>query len=479
MNRLNLHLILLAGLLTGGVNGAEDPGPPDKEPKLSVRERIGPLAQVYRSASQQFFVVGHIPGAPKGPPSLSQIREGHLQLDPSVLAITCELVKLELLNYLKLDDKWQSTISVVVNGTAPPESNIGVAAIAGSRGYTYRLELPGQIPKQRLVRSLVRALLLEIINRQQNGGRFTEVPRWLQEGLAAHMFAQKGDILLQGITARVFGLDGPKMVTDARTQTTFDRTYEGSLAAAFRHLQLTEPLGFNQLNLPDPGQLTGYGWKTYQHSSHLFIAELLRLQNGPEALAELLLQLPKFLNPQLALLKAYKQHFRTALELDKWWSLVLVDFRSRGPNLRWGQSRALEHLNEIMYAPMVIRADTNSVPITREMHFQQLIQDTDFIVHKKILQHALRKLSIVQLNANRDLARLINDYRLTLDEYIRKREGSSNSRKELPTSVKLTKKKTIEQLDLLDGIRFDYKLVASPEPEKPMDLERIEKLLNK
>jgi len=479
MNRLQLHLILLTGLLAGGVKGAGEAEPPEKDPTPTVRERIGPLAQVYRSASQQFFVIGHTPGSPKGPPSLSQIREGHLQLDPSVLAITCELVKQELLNYLRLEDKWASSISVVVNGTAPPESNIGVAAIAGSRGYTYRLELPGQIPKDRLVRALVRALLMEMINRPQNGGRFTEVPRWLQEGLAALMAAQKGDILLQGITARVFGLDGPKLVTDARTPTTFDRTYAGSLATAFQHLQLTEPVDFTQLNMPDPGQLTGYAWKTYQHSSHLFVAELLRLQNGPEALADLLRHLPKFLNPQLALLKAFEEHFRTALELDKWWSLVLVDFRSRGPNLRWGQSRALEHLNEIMHAPMVIRANTNSVPITRAMHFQQLIQETAFTVHKNILKHALGKLLIVQLNANTDLARLIKDYRLTIEEYIRKRDASSDGRGELPNSVKLTKKKTIEKLDLLDGIRFDYKLVASPEPEKPMDLERVEKLLNK
>lgn len=479
MKRFPHHLFLLIWLFAGTTDGAEIAIPDTSSKPASVKERLGPLPKIYSSASRQFFVIGHPPGAPKGAPPLSQIRADHLQMDPSVLAMACERVKQELYLMLLLDDEWMSTISVIIEGRAPPEQPISITAIAGSRGLNYRIVLPGQIPKQRLIRTIVRALLLEIINRKTSGTRVNEVPLWLQEGLAAHLFATQGDILMQGITERVFGLNGAKIVTGARTPTTFDRTYEDSLAATYRHIQLNQPLDFAHLNLPEPEQLTGYEWKTYQHSSHLFVAELMRLPEGPENLSNLLKILRDYHNPQLAFIKAFQPQFQTALAIEKWWSLVLVDFQGRDANLRWGENRALDHLNEILYAPVVIRANTNTVPITREMHFQQLIRDTSFDQHKPILKHALKKLLIVQLNAHKDLARLINDYRLTIDEYIRKRDTAGDAKGELPPSVKVAKKTTIDQLDLLDGIRFDYKLVASPEPQRPMDLERVETLINK
>ena len=479
MIRTAFHLFLLTCLSGGGLNGAETGLPATDDKPVSVKDRVGPLPKIYSSASHQFFVIGHPPGAPKGPPPLSQIRVDHLQMDPSVLAMACERVKQQLYKMLLLDDEWKSRISVVVDGPALPEQPIAITAIAGSRGLNYRVVLPGQVPKQRLVRAIVRALLLEVINREARGTLVTEVPLWLQEGLAAHLFATEGDILMQGITERVFGLNGSKIVTGARTRTTFDRTYEDSLVDTYRHLQLNQPIDFALLNLPNPGQLTGYEWKTYQHCAHLFVAELLRLPDGPEKLTALLRALPEFHNPQLALIKAFEPQFHSALAIEKWWSLVLVDFQGRDANLRWGENRALEHLNEILYAPVVIRANTNAVPVTREMHFQQLIRDTSFNRHKPILEQALKKLFVVQLNAHRDLARLINDYRLTIHEYISKRDAVDDAKGAATPNVIVAKKSTIDQLDLLDGIRFDYKLVASPEPARQMDLERVEKLINK
>ena len=442
-----------------------------------VAERLGRIPRVLTSATGQFYVIGHEPGSPGGPPPLSNIRSNHVQLDPQVLAMTCEHVKSELLYLLQTNDQWKCTISVQVDGPAPPETPVGVSATRRPDKWRFTLRLPGQLERFRLVRAIVRALLLELANRDNPGPRLAEVPLWLQEGMSAQLYAMHGDALAAGVGARVYGLTEdaavPKLVVNRRPQS-YERNYTELLSLARRHFALFDPVDFSTLQLPSPANREGFAWLTFQHSAHLFVAELLKLPEGREGLLRTFRELQRFLNPQLAFLSAFADRFPTALAADKWWTLACVDFKSREANLRWSEAQTLLRLKEILHVPVEIRTATNAVPESRVMMTQELIRETAFQDHRPILMQSVRALFFVEMNSRRDLARLIRDYRDTIADYVRANESGAGS----PARFKVMRDAALERLDLLDGIRFDFKLVASPEPDKPVDLERVERMLS-
>lgn len=463
-------MVLVWLVVGGGLRAAE----------VDVGSRLGQLPQVMTSASGQFLVVGHEPGSPQGPPPLSNIRSNHVQLDPRVLAIACEQVKTELLALLRTGDQWRGGIAVHVDGPADPDTPVGVSAARRSDGWRFTLRLPGQVERLKLVRAMVRVLLLELANRDNQGARLAEVPLWMQEGLAAQLYAIHGDSLAAGVGARIFGLDAdgaaPKIVISRRPQS-YDRNYTELLSLARRHFALFEPVEFAALQFPRPADLEGFAWLTFQYSAHLFVAELLHLADGAPGLLRTLAELKGFLNPQLAFLKAFAGQFPTALAADKWWTVVCVDFKSRETNLRWSEAHTLTRLKELLHVPVDVRADAEAVPERRDLMMQDLIRETAFSDHRGILLRVVRALLYVELNSQPDLARLIRDYRQVLVDYVGAIEEDGGD--STPARFKLVKESTNERLDLLDGIRFDFKLLASPEPPQPVDLDRVERLLSR
>lgn len=439
-----------------------------------LKQRLGSMPKIYTSSSQQFIVVGYEPGSPNGPPDRAMIRSNHVQLDPAVLVATCERVRSHLLLLLRRqEDKWEAPITIRIIGRGDPDMPIGVAGGLGARGWRFTLTVPGQVKRTRLVRAIVRGILLDVANRGNMTRKVAEIPLWLQEGIAARLSALWGYSLASGINHQLYGLDGPKMVVNRAPTSVFDQTYRDLLGPERRHLDLFDPVGFTDLQHPLPGHLEGYHWRTFQACSHVFVAQLLKMKDGEKMLWGMIGALSEYSNAQFAFLDSFKSVFATALAADQWWSLVLVDFKTRDPTMRWGEQRSLARLQEILQAPVTIRRSTNTVPVMKEMMFQDLLRETPYRQHRPIIAQSIAKLVIMRFNAQEDLARLIHDYRGTLENYLRRQDGKIDS-----SAAKLLKRETIEKLNLLDGIRFDMKLVASPEPEKPLDLNRVEKLID-
>ncbi|MGB0581564.1 MAG: hypothetical protein ACPGVU_17845 [Limisphaerales bacterium] len=448
-----------------------------------LRARLGKVPPVYTSASQQFMAIGFEPGAPGGPPDRSMIRANHVQLDPAVLVANCERVRSYFMLLMRQQtDKWESTVTFRIVGRADPNMEIGVRGGRSSHGWRFTITVPGQVERKRLVRAIVRGILLDIANRGNNTLVVTEIPLWIQEGISARLCALWGDSITSSINHQVFGLDvnpramelqGAKVVAHRAPNSVVDQTYRDLLGPERRHLDLFQPLGFTDLQHPLPGHLVGSRWRTFQACSHVFMAQLLDLNEGEKKLWKTIEALPRYRNAQFAFLEAFKTEFASALAADQWWSVVLVDFKTRDPSMRWDEKRSLARLKDILYTPVTIRTSSNSVPVVKEMIFQQLIRETPFEQHRAIITPAIAKLVIMQLNARADLAKLIRDYRETLANYLQRNNGRIDS-----SAAKLLKKNTIEQLDLLDGIRFDMKLVASPEPEREFSLNRVERMLN-
>ena len=115
------------------------------------------------SSSGQFVVRG---------PALTQIStnaaftDGSLiDLDPNILAVTCERIKQALLRELTMVDLWRGRVYVQINSTLSANQAPIVFAKPYLDGWQYQVELARSIERPKLVSGLVQVLLLEIANR--------------------------------------------------------------------------------------------------------------------------------------------------------------------------------------------------------------------------------------------------------------------------------------------------------------------------
>ena len=208
-------------------------------------------ANTFTSQCGQFTVIGHAPGSPLGPPSLSKIRGGYLQMDPALLLLTCEQIKTKLLGLLEGGDEWKGAITGFVQGKALASEPVQVNSQWYPHGWRFQIVVPGQVERKQLIRATVRALLLEMANRHNPTAGLAETPLWLQEGLAAQLFALHGTTLVPG-----------NRTLTIQTETSVDVYREDR-----DHLRLFRPLDFAALSYPTQRQLTGLAWEKIGRAS--------------------------------------------------------------------------------------------------------------------------------------------------------------------------------------------------------------------
>src|SRR5207249_7185664 len=131
------------------------------------------------SSSGQFVVRG---------PAIAQLSTNSgfadstlVELDPNVLAVTCERIKQALLRELTLADLWRGRVYLEINSALSTNQAPIVFAKPYLDGWQYQVELAPSIEKPKLVSSLVQVLLMEIANRNA-GLRSAEIPIWHSEG---------------------------------------------------------------------------------------------------------------------------------------------------------------------------------------------------------------------------------------------------------------------------------------------------------
>ena len=392
------------------------------------------------SRSQQFLVFGALPGSALGPPSLSLLETNHLQMEPTLLVLTCERVKTELLAELGLPDTWAGRIQINVHGEKPPTEPVVLESQWFPSGWRYQLVVPGQLERLRLMRALTRALLLEIANRGNSSQRLAEIPLWLEEGLATHLLALNGDTLIPEIRTltSVVQAAHPDVFLEAR-----------------RQLLERELVAFADLCQAQPGQFNDGQWEVFRRTAQLLVAELLYLPDGRAGMQAFLRELPNYLNSQLALQRGFAAHFPTVLDAEKWWAVVWMNFTARDRHMRFSQAKGLRQLEEILAAPITVRLGTNAVPSRKELPLREVIALTEFAQHPPAVAQAHLQLQLLQATAPVELARLISDYRQALLTYLKRRTESSTKSNTRSADAKLATKNVLERLDLLEVIRLD------------------------
>ena len=399
------------------------------------------------SRSQQFIVFGSPAGTELGPPSISLLETNHMQMEPTVLVLTCERVRTELLKELGLGEVWSGRIQIVVQGDLRPTTPVVLESQWFASGWRYRMVVPGQLERTRLVRALTRALLLEIANRGNRSQRPVEIPLWLEEGLATHLLALHGDNLVPEIRTSITLIQSanPDVFLDAR-----------------RLLRGRELVAFADFFQAQADQFTDEQWDIFRRTAQLLVAELLNLPDGRAALQEFLRQLPEYLNPQLAFLRGYAEHFPTPLDAEKWWSVVWMNFTSRDRHMRLSLAHSLSQLEEILVAPITVRLGTNAVPGRKDLPLREVIANTEFSQHQAAVTQATFQLQILQHTAPVELSRLTGDYRQALLQYMKRRFEYSSKANSKNADAKIATKDVLEKLDLLDVIRGDFRRLGVP-----------------
>lgn len=390
-----------------------------------------------------------------------------LRLQAPWVAVSAERFKSALWREIGLSSSapWTGKIFIILQ----PARSLNAPAIITPqpfiRVWNYRLELPDLVGRNRYARALSGVLLLEIANRHTPVTvRSAELPAWLVDGLARQVAeSAEAQAILSAPNKSMASVaminSGPVAMAGGLPQSRTDENRRGidPLAAARRVLQASPALTFDQLNWPTDVQMNGDDGGVYFASAQLFVDSLVGLKDGNKKIRSLLTTLHGCENWQSAFFTAFREDFRSPLEVEKWWALRVTAFAARSPGPQWTPSVSRTKLAEALVVPVEIRYATNDLPVRTEISLQAAIQKLDPVQQAAVLRIRLRDLELVQFRLTPQLAAVADGYRIALAEYLGEPTGKPAPRpatkrkviRHSPASVAATVKK----LDALDKRR--------------------------
>ncbi len=360
---------------------------------------------------------------------------GAIQLQPELLAVSAERIKQALLRQLNLADRYERKIHFLFPPQASKASGITVVSVRNLDGWQFELALPSQVEPLILIRGIVQALLQEIAQRS-GGPRQAEIPAWLVEGLSLELLAANGSQFILH----------PESHLDWMVK--YDPLFE-----ARNYFKTNSALSFTELSLPSAAQLSKTNSKAFQYSAQLFTHELLSMQKGQAAMVGFLSRLSYCWNWQTAFFQTYSPVFTRMIDVEKWWTLALLQFGrgEKGEDLTG--SKGFARLEEILRAPASLRFYTNQVPATRIFTLQEVLRQWNEADQAAILPAKITDLKLARYVLNAPMATVALEYAAVLADYLDRRAQlhyvpSLNIQPE--TRLELLVGETIKKLDQLD-----------------------------
>ena len=407
------------------------------------------------SSSGQFVVRGPAiaqPGNNSGPGDSTLI-----ELDPNILAVTCERIKQALLRELTLADLWRGRVYLEINSALSTNQAPLVFAKPYLDGWQYQVELARSIEKPKLVSGLVQVLLLEIANRNA-GVRSAEIPLWLSEGVAQTLVHESEADLVVPHPQQNFNL--VNLSWQERQAARRD-----PLGEARDRLHTHAAFSFAKLGDGLPNSAPEETWKTFQASAHLFVSELLRLPGGRPRVVEMVYELPFYLNWQSAFLNAFGGLFPRLLDVEKWWAVTLTHFTGQDPTQAWAMPVALQKLDETLHPPVLVSASRKDMPQRARMSAQRIINEWDYLRQRIVLKGVTAQLFSVRLKSPPELIALVEEYRAAIDSYLAKRDqiGMARSLPGLPPMrADFLVSDIVKKLEALDAKRAAVSTTNAP-----------------
>ncbi len=404
-----------------------------------------------QSASGQFIVRGS--QSTEVSPALSGLATdtNYILLQPALLAVSCERIKQKLWLELGVNAAWRGRIYLNLHPARSPDEWVKLVSVKFADGWNYRVELPSPVSRDRYIRAIVQALLLELSNRNA-GDRASEVPTWLAEGLGRELrAAYETELFLPPPKMNVRGLTiGPTFIRNA--------LWSNPLGHAQRQLRTHTALTFEQLSWPTAGQLDGAAGETYRCNAQLVVDRLMSLPDGPANLRTMLETLPRYYNWQTAFLNAFRSDFPNLLDVEKWWALQVVQFTGLDLTQTWPVDESWRKLDEILHAPMDVRTEKTELPMRTEVTLQSVLRQRGSAQQVQLLQRKLRDLDLLRLRVPAEVRPMVEEYRRVLQNYLQKRGAITVTQSGAVVGPQT--EETIRQLNVLD-VRREAQQAAS------------------
>jgi hypothetical protein len=388
-----------------------------------------------------------------------------ITLQPALLTVSCERIKQEMLRDLDMQDHWRGKIFIVLRPAASADDQITFSPRRFGGNWNCSIEMPEVIDRDRLVVTVVRALLLEIANRNATSSS-TEVPEWLAQGLAWQLIGSaEMRLILKPPTATENGLSVNRVdvdLTDAPNARGKSTRRMNPLADAIETFRIGSPLTFEELSWPSEEQLSGNAGRLYSASAQLFVSQLLRQKKGPENLQAMLAKLPDYLNWQLAFMEAFHGQFKKPLDVEKWWALEVVQFTGRDLLHLWNREESSKQLDALCRFPIEVKIGEGP-PMRTDITFQTIIRGWSRTRQLQMLQRKLWELNLVRLRISPDFVPLVDDYRMVLSDYYKERNKSPKILRREGLIPEKALEEAVKQLDELDARR-----AALRRPNLPM-----------
>ncbi|MBI4323786.1 MAG: hypothetical protein HY674_00820 [Chloroflexi bacterium] len=144
------------------------------------------------------------------------------------------------------------------------------------------------------------------------------------------------------------------------------------------------------------------------------------------------------------------------LDVEKWWSLHLVNLLGRDQRHTWPREASLQRLDGILLASVQMRLGINDLPVLTQVPLQEILRQGDPKIQKAMLGQKITQLAVLGLNMSPECGRLADRYRNTLESYLQNRGRLAYvpSLKMNPSLRNLLViNASIKQLDALDAER--------------------------
>ena len=407
----------------------------------SISLQAEPPRRSILSKSHQYTISSTLVQPLPVPSTQAQPIPDRVHLSPYKLAYFTEAVKDRVLLLLKLPPRGQWIGRIHLN-IVP--GKLGDPVIFKRKRFIdrwdYRLDFPEVMNGRELARLIVAVQLEEYAAR--NSANAPPMPAWLTEGLAETILHSSGPLLyvpFQNAGGGALNFRFPNF----------------PLEASRKIIQASKPVSFLDLSLPPAAVQTDNGRLILRAHSHLLAVKLLAKPDGAKRMKYFLRELPKHKNNQHAFLTAF--NLQSMLKAEQWWMLTQTQFRSRDAFNRWIPGIALTHLADALQVSVLRPPESGTTPQRDLISIQKFLKTGSREEHQKKLEPLMQRLLVIQLNGPPKTARLVRDYRATLELYLG-RKTKLNLRAK-PSARKALLELTVQLLNELDIILADLQVV--------------------
>jgi hypothetical protein len=146
------------------------------------------------------------------------------------------------------------------------------------------------------------------------------------------------------------------------------------------------------------------------------------------------------------------------IDVEKWWSLVLVHFTGLDPLNAWSLGIALEKLDELLRPPILVPGQSNELPRRHKASLQEIIERWDYTRQRIVLQGVINQLVTVRIKMPPETVTIADEYRRVLGDYLDRRNRMGRARS-LTGHPRTTADRIVSEvradLDRLDQQRAD------------------------